>query len=263
MRFASGGIIGGMAQRRMTSLDVVDTDAFLDMPTSSQLLYFHLNSRADDDGFVSNPKRILRAIGGNADDMKVLLLKKFIIAFDDGVCVIKHWRINNFIRKDIYTPTKYLDLKKTLFIRANGAYTQSDDGRSVPVPSDHFRLDTVDAALTRRQLSIGKDSIGKVREGKTTSPDGDGYTEAFNEFWVAYPKKVGKGAAFKTWEKMKPVGKALHDRIIASVLDHVARDKQWKKDGGQFIPNPATFLNQKRYDDDVQEGITSKTDRFA
>jgi hypothetical protein len=150
-----------MAQRRMTSLEVTDTDAFLDMPSSSQLLYFHLNSRADDDGFVANPKKVLRAIGGNDDDMKVLLLKRFIIAFEDGVCVIKHWRVNNFIRKDIYKPTQYLDLKRTLFIRPNGAYTMSDDGDAIPVPEGHFRLEDVNGALTQRQLSIGKDSVGK------------------------------------------------------------------------------------------------------
>lgn len=122
-----------MAQRRMISLEVVDTDAFLDMPISSQVLYFHLNARADDDGFVANPKKIARMLGTGTDDLKVLMSKKFVIAFEEGVCVIKHWRINNFIRKDIYTETKYIDLKKSLFIRPNGAYTQTDDERAAPL----------------------------------------------------------------------------------------------------------------------------------
>lgn len=150
-----------MAQRRMTSLEVIDTDAFLDMPQSSQLLYFHLNARADDDGFVSNPKRIMRDVGSQNDDLKVLTAKKFIIPFDDGVCVIKHWRINNFIRKDIYKETKYLNLKQSLLIRGNGAYTLTDDGKAIKVPSGHFKLDFVNEALTKRQLSIGKDRLGK------------------------------------------------------------------------------------------------------
>ena len=150
----------------MISLEVVDTDAFLDMPQSSQLLYFHLSVRADDDGFVSNPRKIARTLGASVDDMKVLIGKKFIIAFDDGVCVIKHWRINNFIRKDIYKETKYLNLKQTLFIRPNGAYTLNDDGNAVPVPKGHFQLESVNATLTERQLSIGKDRVGKERKDK-------------------------------------------------------------------------------------------------
>ena len=83
----------------MFSLKVVDTDAFLDMPQSSQLLYFHLAMRADDDGFVSNPKKIMRMLGTQDDDIKVLVLKKFIIPFESGICVIKHWRIHNYIQK--------------------------------------------------------------------------------------------------------------------------------------------------------------------
>ena len=101
-----------MAQRRMTSLDVIDTDAFFDMPQSSQLLYFHLNARADDDGFISSPKKIMRSMGSQSDDLKLLAAKKFIIEFDDGICVIKHWKINNFIRKDIYKELDQLEGRK-------------------------------------------------------------------------------------------------------------------------------------------------------
>lgn len=150
-----------MAQRRMTSLEVTSTDAFLDMPQSSQLLYFHLNSLADDDGFVANPRSIMRNCGAQADDLKLLIAKKFVIAFDEGVCVLKHWRINNFIRKDIYKETKYVELKRTLFIRPNGAYTLTDDGKAIPIPNGHFNLEDVNDLVTERQLSIGK-----VREGK-------------------------------------------------------------------------------------------------
>lgn len=141
----------------MVSLEVIDTDAFLDMPVSCQNLYFHLNARADDDGFVSNPKKVVRALSAAPDDLKVLIAKKFVIEFSDGVCVIKHWRINNFVRKDIYKETQYLDLKQTLFIRPNGAYTLSDDERSIPIPKGHFKLEAVESTLTQRQLRIGKD----------------------------------------------------------------------------------------------------------
>lgn len=146
----------------MTSLEVIDTDAFLEMPASSQLLYFHLNARADDDGFVAGPKKIMRTLGAGADDLKVLIAKKFVIAFEDGVCVIKHWRINNFVRKDIYKETQYLDLKHTLFIRVNGAYTLSNDERAIAVPDGHYKLEDIESTLTQRQLRVGKGRVGEL-----------------------------------------------------------------------------------------------------
>lgn len=105
-----------MAQRRMFSLKVVDTDAFLDMPMSAQLLYFHLSMRADDDGFVANPKKIMRMLGNQDDDYRVLIAKRFIIPFESGVCVIKHWRIHNYIQSDRYCKTQYVREMKTLKI---------------------------------------------------------------------------------------------------------------------------------------------------
>jgi hypothetical protein len=95
----------------MFSPQIVDSDAFMDMPQSSQLLYFHLAMRADDDGFVGNPKKILRMIGGNEDALKVLIAKRFILTFQSGVVVIKHWRIHNLIRADRYHETQYLEEK--------------------------------------------------------------------------------------------------------------------------------------------------------
>lgn len=170
----------------MTSLEVIDTDAFLDMPVSSQLLYFHLNARADDDGFVASPQKIIRSLGGSADDLKILIAKKFVISFEDGVCVIKHWRVNNFIRKDIYKETNYLDLKKTLFIRGNGAYTHSEDDRAIPIPEGHYKLEDVTATLTGRQLRIGKGSEGK-NNLLAASPQ-----EYTLEEENPKPKKIGK-----------------------------------------------------------------------
>jgi hypothetical protein len=98
----------------------------------------------------------------------MLIVKKFLIAFEDGVCVIKHWRINNFVRKDIYKETKYLDHKSTLFIRSNGVYTQTDDGRAIQIPNGHFTLESVDETLTKRQPRLGKVRVGKVSKEKDT-----------------------------------------------------------------------------------------------
>ena len=130
----------------MFSLKIVDTDAFLDMPQSSRLLYYDLSMRADDDGFVSNPKKIMRMTGSGDDDIKVLVSKKFIIPFDSGICVIKHWKIHNYIQKDRYSVTTYLEEKKQLKLKENGSYTKCVQNVS--------KLDT--------QVRLGKDRLGKV-----------------------------------------------------------------------------------------------------
>ncbi|KPD34347.1 DNA replication protein [Pediococcus acidilactici] len=136
-----------MAQRRMFSKKITDTDTFLDMPLSSQALYFHLNMHADDDGFVSNAKTIKRMIGSSDDDLKLLLAKQFIFAFESGVVVIKDWKIHNYIRKDTYNTTIYGNEKEQLEQDENGAYTLRP--RSVDEPSPQVRLGKV---------RLGKDS---------------------------------------------------------------------------------------------------------
>ena len=149
-----------MPKRRMFSLDIVDSDAFLDMPLSTQSLYFHLAMRADDDGFIDKSKRIMRAIGSSDDDMRLLLHKNFVIPFDDGVCVIKHWRMHNYIRSDRYKETNYIEKKAQLGLKENGSYTTKSN---LGIPSD---IPTVDAGKVR----LGKGSIGK---GNTLSSKHD------------------------------------------------------------------------------------------
>ena len=131
-----------MAQRRMFSLKVVDTDVFLDMPQSSQLLYFHLAMRGDDDGFISNPKKITRMLNINDDDYKILILKRFIIPFESGVCVIKHWRIHNYLQNDRYMATQYIREKSLLEIDKNTKkYTLKDEkNKNVYIPYTQLNL---------------------------------------------------------------------------------------------------------------------------
>ena len=117
--------ISKMAQKRMFSKKIIQTDAFMDMGVGSQLLYFHLVMEADDDGFVSSPKKTMKMVGSNSDDYKVLLSKRFLIPFESGVCVIKHWWIHNTLYKDRYHLTTYQDELKTLKIKDNGAYTDN------------------------------------------------------------------------------------------------------------------------------------------
>ena len=153
-----------MAQRRMFSPQIVDSDAFLDMSSTAQNLYFHLGMRADDDGFVGNPKKILRMVGGNEDDFKILLAKRFILVFESGIIVIKHWRINNLVRKDWYRPSQYVEEKSTLFVKENGSYTQ-DSQQGLPVNENVTKLAQV---RTRR---LGKDRLGKDSISEQSSPN--------------------------------------------------------------------------------------------
>lgn len=227
----------------MFSLEVVDTDAFLDMPSSAQLLYFHLSVRADDDGFIANPKRIMRMIGSNEDDLKVLIAKKFIIPFDDGVCVIKHWRINNFIRKDIYKETKYLDLKRSLFIRANGAYTLSDNGDAIPLPAGHFNLDDVNATLTQRQLSIDKNREDKVRVDKSRVEK-----KTHGEF---------KNVYLSDDEYAKLVG-ALNENAVTGLIAEL--DTYIESSGKRYKSHYATIQNwaRRRVNEYAKEKLSAK-----
>lgn len=142
-----------MSKKRMFSQQITGSDAFIEMPLSSQALYFHLSLEADDDGFVNSPKRIQRVIGANDDDLKLLIAKNFIIAFDSGVIVIKHWKINNYIRTDRYTETVYLEEKAMLSVKENGAYTIGmtsgiPDGRQVVYP-DKTNIDKNNISSSR------------------------------------------------------------------------------------------------------------------
>jgi len=108
----------------MISLQIVDTDAFLEMPLSTQALYFHLVMRADDEGFVGNPNKISKLIGSNPDELKVLMSKRFILSFDSGIVVIKHWLIHNTIRMDRFNATHYQKELSSLILKENKSYTE-------------------------------------------------------------------------------------------------------------------------------------------
>ncbi|WP_308779609.1 DnaD domain protein [uncultured Clostridium sp.] len=134
-----------MAEKRMFAKTIIDSDAFLDMSLSTQALYFHLSMRADDDGFVNNPKKIQRMIGAGDDELKMLIVKKFIIPFESGVCVIKHWRIHNYIQKDRYKETVYKDEKSHLILKENKSYKFVDTPciHSVSNSETQIRLDKI------------------------------------------------------------------------------------------------------------------------
>lgn len=169
-----------MAERRMFTKKITESDAFLDMPTSSQALYFHLSMNADDEGFINAPKRIQKTVGASDDDMKILLAKSFIIAFETGVIVIKHWKMHNYIQNDRFKPTDYKEERAMLSVKSNKAYT----------------LGCLDTKCIQDGY-IGKDSIDKDSIGKVNIADAETEYEipsfdlegSFKQMFDEYPKK--------------------------------------------------------------------------
>lgn len=206
-----------MAERRMFAKTIIDSDAFLDMPVTSRLLYYDLAMRADDDGFVNAPKKIMRMIGASQDDLSVLILRKFIIPFDNGIVVIKHWRIHNYIRKDTYNETRYIEEKNSLELDENKTYQLKSNEPSTG------RIQTVDEPSTQVRLGkdrLGKDSIEKEKTAKRFTPptveEVQAYCqerrnnidpEQFVDFYASKGWKVGNNsmkdwkACVRTWEK--------------------------------------------------------------
>ena len=157
-----------MAERRMFAKTIIDSDMFLDMPLSTQSLYFHLSMRADDDGFINNPKKIQRMIGASDDDLKVLVMKRFILPFDSGVVVIKHWRMHNYIRNDRYKETVYQEEKSQLLLKENGSYTEL---ATIGIPDGNQVETQVRLGQDRDRIELGEGSVGEdIEEAAPPKP---------------------------------------------------------------------------------------------
>ena len=255
-----------MAQRRMFSLQVVDTDAFLEMPLSAQALYFHLGMRADDDGFVANAKRILRLISASEDDLRILLGKRFLMPFDSGIVVIKHWKISNYIQKDRYRPTLYKEEKSQLFLKPDGAYTDHyGEGykpcgqQIVPeIPAAQPSDNTMYPECIHRigEDRSGEDRLGQVRSGKVKSLFGDGDTRAAVKFISEY---FGKRCLEpKTYFGTTDALLEEIDKITLSIFDGLANRKPTKADAS------SVFIVITRHEEDpTTKEITRRIDKDA
>lgn len=223
-----------MAERRMFAKTIVTSDAFLDMPMSARCLYFTLGMFADDDGFVNSPKSIMRQVGATQDDLQILIAKKFLLVFESGVIVIKHWRINNYLRSDRYKETTYTDEKAELIVENNGAYVKNGSTprlEAVGIPSG---IPSVDQCET--QNSIGKDSIDKNMYGEFKNvrlKDGE-YEKLKEKFPADYEERIEALSVY-----MRSRGKAYKDHY-ATILNW-ARKEQKEKDSK---PKP---LEPKKY----------------
>lgn len=207
-----------MAERRMFTKKITNSDAFLEMSSAAQALYFHLNQEADDDGFNNQIQAAMFRAHASIDDLKVLLMKNFIIRFESGVIVIKHWRMHNTLRKDRYSPTNFQDELSLLDIKDNGSYTLVDDiGCQVvanPVP----------------QVRLGKDSIDKVNK----------YSVCFEDAWNEYPRKKEKAKAYKCYQSRLKEGYS--EEEILQAIKNYSSECNAKKTEEQYIKLCATFL---------------------
>lgn len=181
-----------MANKRMFSMKICDSDAFLDMPLTTQCLYFHLNMRADDDGFIGNPKRIQRLVGASEDDLKLLIAKRFVLAFEDGVIVIKHWRMHNTIQADRYTPTVYQEEKSILLLKGNKSYSLSS-GDSMETKCFQNVSPDIDIDIDKdKDIDIDIDSDKGSDKGKKVKvyyPADETLNEAFLDY-IDMRKKI-------------------------------------------------------------------------
>lgn len=199
-----------MAERRMFAKTIIDSDAFIEMPVSARLLYYDLSMRADDDGFVNSPKKIMKMIGASSDDMNILIARKFVIAFENGVVVIKHWRIHNYIKNDRYKETNYKEQKALLELDENKSYRLMD--------TKCIQSGTNLEPQVRLEIELGKDSNNSStsRFKKPTLEEVKNYcnerknnvdAERFYNYYESNGWKVGKNAmkdwkrAVRTWER--------------------------------------------------------------
>ena len=229
-----------MANRRMFSLDVVDTDKFLDMPATSQCLYFHLGMRADDEGFVSSPKRITKLVNCASDDLNVLVSRGYVLPMGDGVVVLTHWKMNNYIQSDRYKPSVYQEERKKLTVK-NGAY-ELDTSCIQPVSE------------MEAQVSIVKDRIVHSKV----------YCSSFEEFWAVYPRKKEKAKASKAYQARLKDGFSEEELLnaakqYATECIRERREEKYIKLGATFLGPATPFVDylKEEVKQDETESISS------
>jgi hypothetical protein len=238
-----------MAEKRMFSKQIIDSDAFLDMPLSAQALYFHLAMRADDDGFIDNPKKIQKIVNASIDDLKLLLMKRYILSFDSGVIVIKHWRIHNTIQRDRYKPTVYSDELSELKIKENKSYTEANKDLYTECIQNGNTLET--------QIRLDKNRLDKnsIKKDILCSPEDErliASKDNFEKIYALYPKKTGKAKAleyYMQWHKGRKLSgfdkaiKLTNKQMYLATMKYVAEKKDTETDL-QYYKGFDVFMNK-------------------
>jgi hypothetical protein len=231
-------------KHRMLSNRIIHSASFLRMPIDSQLLYINLVTSADDDGIVE-AFQVMRMLGSNEDNLKLLEAKEYVKILDMNlVTFIIDWKEHNSIRADRLTPSIY----RSMLLNEVPNATLKLPLPRVDVMDNSRRIgdgQMMDSPRTDNGTSQGKVSKGKVSKGNNTPSN-----PAFDAFWIQYPRKVGKYPCTRAWEKIHPEGE-----LLTKIMDSLEKHKKsigWMKDSGRFIPHPTTWLNQKRWDDEVE-----------
>lgn len=230
-----------MAERRMFTKKITESDAFLEMPLSTQCLYFHLNMAADDEGFVNSPRRIQKMVGASDDDLKLLMAKAFILTFESGVIVIKHWKMHNYIQSDRFHPTDYKDERALLSVKDNKSYTLDTE-----CIQDGYKLDT--------EVRLGKDSIGKVNKERHQHGEynnvlltDDDFEKLKSEFPADYQERIDNLSAY-----MKSKGVSYKDHL-ATIRNWARMDK--KRQQQRQTNNKFNQMEKTDYDFDALEKL--------
>lgn len=172
-----------MARRRMFNSEIVQSDAFLDMSQGAQALYFHLGMNADDEGFLGNPKRVMKSLNTQEDDYTILKLKRFVIEFESGVIVMKHWLMHNTIRMDRFNPTTHIDEKALIYVKENRGYTLENKG--IPLMATKWQPKTARMAT---QVKLIQSNISEVSSATHVSERGEQLKKGIEE--IARGKKM-------------------------------------------------------------------------
>lgn len=211
-----------MAERRMFAKCIILSDAFLDMPMSARCLYFTLGMLADDDGFVNAPKSIMRQCGASEDDLKLLIAKSYVLVFENGVIVLKHWKIHNYIQTDRYKPTSYIAEKQMLTLTDNKEYTlNSECIQNVSIMDTQVRLgkDRDRDKDIKKSSHFVPPSLEEVKAYCDERKNGIN-AESFIDFYSSKNWMIGKNkmsdwkACVRTWEKRKKESPELTARDI-------------------------------------------------
>lgn len=227
-----------MAEKRMFAKTIIDSDAFLDMPLSTQALYFHLSMRADDDGFINNPKKVQRMIGCSDDDLRILIAKNFIIPFESGIVVIKHWRIHNYIRSDRYKSTIYQNEMSMLTSEENKEYV-------LGIPSDIPNDNQMDTQYRLDENRLDKSSV----DNKSSKEDYNSHLEDDSSKNV-YPEIV------ELWNTLEPYGIKKIRSIASGSKRHVYLRTRLKQYGYDSF---AEIVENIKESDFLQGRVFSKT----
>lgn len=215
----------------MFCLDVVDTDKFLDMPSSAQALYFHLGMRADDNGFVASPKRVTSMVNCGSDDFKLLIAKGYLIPFESGVVVIRHWKQNNYIRPDRYNETKLKEELQMLDCN-DGIYTVKADYLQDGIPCGYQTVDT----MSTESHTQKKETVTEENNKKENN-----YSVNFESFWNVYPRKKEKAKAYKCYNARLKDGYSEEELLTAAI--EYAKECKERKTEERYIKLGSTFLS--------------------